>query len=149
MRLDFRTLMRWTTNNGYTFIFGSDNDDLSNNDESQVKIKLQRIMMSDEKQGIWNGGKTNITQYDKMIRESEDYYDEVDSETTFRTELQEREKLMKEQDDKNPIRSKFGDYNRRNQINTMMDKPCEISHGDPKNRYRSPEGSEIGKSKDK
>ena len=80
--------------------------------------------MSDK---IWNGGKTNITQYDKMIRDSEDYYDEVDSETTFREDLVKREKLMKEQEEKNPIQSKFGDYNRKNQINKMMDKPCEIS----------------------
>ena len=100
---------------------------------------------NDEKNGIWNGGQTNIlNKYDRMIRESEDYYDEVDSETTFRTELQEREKLMKEQEEKNPIRSKFGDYNRKNQINKMMDKPCEISQGEPRNRYRRPEGSRVG-----
>ena len=99
---------------------------------------------NDEKNGIWQGGTTNITQYDKMIRDSEDYYDEVDSETQFRPELKEREKLMKEQEEKNPIRSKFGDYNRKNQINKMMDKPCEISQGEPRNRYRRPEGSRVG-----
>jgi len=96
-----------------------------------------------DKKGIWNGGQTNVSKYDRMIRASEDYYDEVDSETTFREELQEREKLMKEQEQKNPIRSKFGDYNAREQINKNMDKPCEISGGDPKNRYRSPEGDKI------
>ena len=100
-----------------------------------------------EEKGIWNGGITN--KYNKMLRESEDYYDEVDSETTFREELQEREKLMKEQEQKNPIRSKFGDYNAREQINKNMDKPTPISGGDPKNRYRSPEGEELGKSKEK
>lgn len=102
--------------------------------------------MSGTKDKIWNGGKTNITnKYDKMIRESEDYYDEVDSEVMTRKELIKREKLMKEQELKNPIRSKFGDYNRKNQINTMMDKPCEVSTGEPRNRYRRPEGSEVGK----
>ena len=93
---------------------------------------------------MWNGGRTNsgdTNKFDRMIRESEDYYDEVDSETTFRPELQERERMMKEQDEQNPIRSKFGDYNRRNQINNNMDKPATISGGDPKNRYRRPEGN--------
>ena len=35
--------------------------------------------MSDKEKGIWNGGDTFGTKYDKMIRESEDYYDEIDS----------------------------------------------------------------------
>lgn len=95
--------------------------------------------MSDK---IWNGGKTNITQYDKMIRDSEDYYDEVDSETTFREDLVKREKLMKEQEEKNPIKSKFGEFNAREQINKNMDKPAPLSGGDPKNRFRKPEGTE-------
>ena len=99
--------------------------------------------MSDK---IWNGGKTNITQYDKMIRDSEDYYDEVDSETTFREELVKREKLMREQEEKNPIRSKFGQYNEdriKEQINKNMDKPAPISGGAERNKFRKPEGSEV------
>ena len=51
--------------------------------------------------------------YNKIIRDSENYYDEVDSETQFRDELVKREKLMREQEKKNPIKSKFGDYNER------------------------------------
>ena len=95
--------------------------------------------------GIWQGGTTNITQYDKMIRESEDYYDEVDSEVMTRKELVKREKLMKEQEKKNPIRSKFGAYNEmKERINKDMDKPCAISHGEPRNRYRRPEGIKVG-----
>ena len=56
--------------------------------------------MSDK---IWNGGTTNkskekaIREWNKLIRDSEDYYDEVDSETTFREDLVEREKLMREE----------------------------------------------------
>ena len=40
-----------------------------------------------KKKEMWNGGETN--KYNKMWRESEDYYDEIDSETTFRDELKE------------------------------------------------------------
>ena len=43
--------------------------------------------MSEENKGIWNGGDTFNTKYDKMIRESEDYYDEIDSETDMRESL--------------------------------------------------------------
>ena len=101
-----------------------------------------------EEKGIWNGGITN--KYNKMLRESEDYYDVVDSEREFRKDLVKREKLMKEQEEQNPIRSKFGALNEmKERINKDMDKPCEISGGDPKNRYRSPEGEELGKSKEK
>ena len=42
--------------------------------------------------------------YNKIIRDSENYYDEVDSETQFRDELVKREKLMREQEKKNPIK---------------------------------------------
>ena len=75
---------------------------------------------------MWNGGTTNETKekairdWNKMIRESEDYVDTLDIEKEF---------------------------NPRNQINKDMDKPAPISGGDPKNRYRSPEGSEVGKNK--
>jgi len=107
--------------------------------------------MTDDKPTMWNGGDTNqskeqvIREWNKMIRASEDYFDTIDSEKEFREDLQERERLMKEQDQKNPIKSKFGSYNER--INKDMDKPCEISHGEPRNRYRRPEGSEVGKTK--
>jgi antirestriction protein len=61
--------------------------------------------------------------YNKIIRDSENYKDEVDSETQFRDELVKREKLMREQEKKNPIKSKFGDYNER--ITKDMDKRKE------------------------
>jgi len=73
---------------------------------------------------MWNGGNTNeskeraIRDWNKMIRASEDYIDTLDIEKEF-----------------NPM----------NNINKNMDKPSEISGGDPRNRYRSPEGSEVGK----
>ena len=51
--------------------------------------------------------------YNEIIRDSENYKDEVDSETQFRDELVKREKLMREQEKKNPIKSKFGDYSER------------------------------------
>ena len=58
--------------------------------------------MSDK---IWNGGKTNeskekaIREWNKMIRQSEDYIDTLDIEKEF---------------------------NPRDNINKNMDKPCEI-----------------------
>ena len=111
-------------------------------------------MPDNERPTMWNGGNTNeskeqvIREWNKMIRASEDYFDTIDSEKEFREDLQERERLMKEQDQKNPIKSKFGDYNIKNQINKMMDKTCEISHGEPRNRYRRPEGAMVGKDND-
>ena len=75
--------------------------------------------MSD-KVKMWNGGTTNETRdkvirdWNKMIRDSEDYLDTVDVEKEF---------------------------NPRNNINKNMDKPASISGGDPKNRYRRPEGN--------
>ena len=77
--------------------------------------------MSDK---IWNGGKTNeskekaIRDWNKMIRDSEDYIDTLDIEKEF---------------------------NPREQINKNMDKPATISGGSSVNRYRRPEGSEVGK----
>ena len=74
--------------------------------------------MPDNEQPImWNGGTTNetkekaIREWNKMIRQMEDTYDTIDSEVEFREDLVKREKLMKEQDLKNPIKSKFGQFN--------------------------------------
>ena len=73
---------------------------------------------------MWNGGTTNetkekaIREWNKMIRESEDYLDNVDSGV-------EKE------------------FNPRNQINKNMDKPTKISGGEPRNRYRRPEGDKV------
>jgi hypothetical protein len=64
--------------------------------------------MTDEKKGIWNGGKTNITTKEATIfRQMEDSYDLDDSEIEFREELQEREKLMKREAKHQKIESKY------------------------------------------
>ena len=77
-------------------------------------------MPDNEKPTMWNGGTTfaeeEQTNYNKMIRESEDYLDGVDIETNE-------------------------EFNPRDTINKNMDKPAPISGGDPKNRYRRPEGN--------
>ena len=73
--------------------------------------------MSDD--GIWNGGKTN--KYNEMIRESEDYYDEIDSETTFREDLVERQKIMDKTRIKRPMHELYTDidYEERTKISGM------------------------------
>ena len=64
--------------------------------------------MTDEKKGIWNGGSTNISRKEaKIFRQMEDSYDIVDSEIEFREDLQEREKLMKEEQKNQKIQSKY------------------------------------------
>ena len=63
--------------------------------------------MSDKEKGIWNGGDTFNTKYDKMIRQMEDGYDLDDSEIEFRKELVERERLMKEESKNQKIQSKY------------------------------------------
>jgi hypothetical protein len=86
--------------------------------------------MSDK---IWNGGTTNkskdkaIREWNKMIRDSEDYYDEVDSETTFREDLVEREKLMREEAKYQKIQSKYSLSNGERRINKDMDKSTKIT----------------------
>jgi len=72
--------------------------------------------MSDK---IWNGGETN--KYNKMWRESEDYYDEIDSETTFRDELKERQKIMDKTRIKRPMHELYNDidYEKKTPISGM------------------------------
>ena len=71
---------------------------------------------------MWNGGKTNETKekaiqdWNRMIRQSEDYVDTLDIEKEF---------------------------NPRDNINKNMDKPAPISGGEPRNRYRRPEGDKV------
>ena len=80
-------------------------------------------MPDSEKVIMWNGGNTNETKekvirdWNKMIRESEDYIDTLDIEKEF-----------------NPL----------DNINKDMDKKSPISTGEPKNRYRRPEGDKVG-----
>jgi hypothetical protein len=64
--------------------------------------------MANDKKGIWNGGKTNITTKEAQIfRQMEDSYDLDDSEIEFREELQKREKLMREEAKNQKIQSKY------------------------------------------
>lgn len=78
--------------------------------------------MMSNKVKMWNGGTTNETRdkvirdWNKMIRDSEDYLDTVDVEKEF---------------------------NPKNNINKNMDKPAPISGGEPRNRYRRPEGDLV------
>ena len=79
-----------------------------------------KVPGNDRKQ-IWNGGrtngsKTNITREEaKIFRQMEDSYDLDDSEVEFREELQERERLMKEEAKHQKIESK---YSLSNDFNT-------------------------------
>ncbi len=64
--------------------------------------------MGDDKTKCWNGGKTNITKEEaRIFRQMEDSYDLDDSEIEFRQELQERERLMKEEAKNQQIQSKY------------------------------------------
>ena len=57
-------------------------------------------MPDTEKPTMWNGGTTfeenkqERIKYNKMIRESEDYYDTIDSELYDRESLAKRQKIM-------------------------------------------------------
>ena len=51
--------------------------------------------MSDSEKGIWNGGKTFKDKYEKLIRESEDYYDTIDSEKETREDIKKHHKTRK------------------------------------------------------
>ena len=77
--------------------------------------------MSDK---IWNGGKTNenkekaIRDWNKMIRDSEDYFDTIDSEKEFREDLKERQKIMDKTRIKKPMHELYTniDYSERTKI---------------------------------
>ena len=76
--------------------------------------------MSDNEKGIWNGGKTN--NYNEMIRESEDYYDTIDSEVEFREDLKERQKIMdKTRIERKPMHELYNDidYEKKTPISGM------------------------------
>ena len=51
--------------------------------------------MSDSEKGIWNGGKTFENKYEKLIRESEDYYDTIDSEREDREDIKNNKKRIR------------------------------------------------------
>ena len=78
--------------------------------------------MSDKEKGIWNGGDTFGTKYDKMIRESEDYYDEIDSETDMRESLKKRQKVMdKTRIERKPMHELYNDidYEEKTPVSCM------------------------------
>jgi len=78
--------------------------------------------MTDEKEGIWNGGNTRINENKELeiLRGQEDYYDAMDSEKETREELVKREKMMKQ--DKN--------YEKIQQNHKVSRKPMhELSKG--------------------
>jgi len=53
--------------------------------------------MTDEKEGIWNGGNTYTKRELEILRKQEDQYDTMFSERVTREELVKREKMMKEE----------------------------------------------------
>ena len=76
--------------------------------------------MTDEKKTMWNGGTTN--NYNEMIRESEDYYDVIDSEVEFREDLKERQKIMdKTKIERKPMHELYNDidYEEKTKISLM------------------------------
>ena len=52
--------------------------------------------MTDEKEGIWNGGNTRINEKKELeiVRGQEDYYDAMDSEVENREDLVKRQEIM-------------------------------------------------------
>tara|TARA_R100000995_G_C3397525_1_gene83318 strand:- start:15 stop:290 length:276 start_codon:yes stop_codon:yes gene_type:complete len=66
--------------------------------------------MTDEKKGIWNGGKTNIS-HNEIFRNMEDTYDTIDSEIEFREELKERQKVMDKTRIKKPMHELYTNIN--------------------------------------
>ena len=61
--------------------------------------------MTDEKEGIWNGGNTYTRRELEILRKQEDHYDAMDSERETREELVKREKMMKEESNYQEIQS--------------------------------------------
>jgi len=92
--------------------------------------------MSDEEQGIWNGGTTRINKEEaRIFRRMEDYYDVVDSEVQTREELEERQVIMNETKiEKKPYQELYKGINK--QINNFEkwknDKTPWLNMGGPK-----------------
>ena len=61
--------------------------------------------MTDEKEGIWNGGNTYTKRELEILRKQGDQYDTMFSERVTREELVEREKMMKEESNYKEIQS--------------------------------------------
>jgi len=50
--------------------------------------------MTDEKEGIWNGGNTYTRRELEVLRKQEDHYDAMDSEVENREDLVKRQEIM-------------------------------------------------------
>ena len=76
--------------------------------------------MTDEKEGIWNGGNTRINEKKELeiLRGQEDYYDAMDSEVENREDLVKRQKIMdKTRIEKKPMHELYKGINK--QINNF------------------------------
>ena len=69
-----------------------------------------------KKKDMWNGGKTN---YKRMIRESEDFHDTIDSELEDREELKARQVVM--------LKTKITPMDSPHPINQDMNVPTKIT----------------------
>ena len=93
--------------------------------------------MTDEKEGIWNGGNTRINEKKELeiLRGQEDYYDAMDSEQETREDLKERQKIMdKTRIETKPMHELYKGINK--QINNFEkwkdDKTPWLNMGGPK-----------------
>ena len=85
----------------------------------QNNTRYRKNVIMSEKKTMWNGGETN--KYNEMIRESEDYYDTIDSEIEFREDLKERQKIMDKTRIKRPMHELYNDidYEEKTPISGM------------------------------
>ena len=104
--------------------------------------------MTDEKEGIWNGGNTYTRRELEILRKQEDYYDATDSERETRKELVEREKMMKQESNYKEIQSNH----------TLSKKPMhelykginkQINNFEEWNKERTPWSGMAGPKRDK
>jgi len=76
------------------------------------------MMMTDEKEGIWNGGNTYTRRELEILRGQEDYYDAIDSEKETREDLVKRQEIMdKTRIEKKPMHELYKGINK--QINNF------------------------------
>ena len=74
--------------------------------------------MTDEKEGIWNGGNTYTRRELEILRGQEDYYDAIDSEKETREDLVKRQEIMdKTRIEKKPMHELYKGINK--QINNF------------------------------
>jgi len=93
--------------------------------------------MTDEKEGIWNGGNTRINEKKELeiLRGQEDYYDAMDSEVENREDLVKRQEIMdKTRIERKPMHELYKGINK--QINNFEkwknDKTPWLNMGGPK-----------------